>query len=310
MAMTPAQARAINPLLTEVARGYTNQEFVGLKLFPYVPVAQRGGQIVKFGKEQFRLLNTERAPGANVASTDFEYSTEGYALKQHALAGKVPIELMEDASQVPGVDLGKVAVNQVMEQIGLKLEYKQATLARTAGSYASENKATLSGTSQWSHTSSTPTKDIKTAREAIRSKIGRYPNILILGAPVFAALTEHAAIVDRIKYTGRDSITPQMLAQLLNVDEVQIGGSVYMNAAGAFVDVWGKDAILAYSAPVSLAQMGSPSFAYTYRLKNHPVVNQPYFNEANMSWYYRVVDEHDPVMTGADAGYLFTNAVA
>ena len=64
--MTPRQARVIDQILTTVARGYKNSAFVGMTLFPYVPVGQRGGRILKFGKEAFRLYETRRAPGGLV----------------------------------------------------------------------------------------------------------------------------------------------------------------------------------------------------------------------------------------------------
>lgn len=307
---TPAQGRVVNPVLTNVARGYKNAAFIGLLLFPYVQVAQRGGSIVKFGKEHFRLPATERAPGGDVAAYDFSYSNDNYALTQHAISPKVPVETLEDAAQVPGIDMGSIAVMQGMEIIGLKLEVAQATLARNASAYASSNKVTLSGDTQWSDPDSTPLVDIATGREAIRQKIGRYPNLLTLSAPVFNALTNHADIIERFKYTTQNSITEEMLARLLKVPKVAVGEAVYANPDGTFSDVWGKDAILSYSAPESVAAMGSPSFGYTYRLARHPFAEEPYFNKKNRSWYYPVIDENAPVIAGADAGYLFKSAVA
>lgn len=62
--MTPATARVIDPILTNVARGYANNALIGMSLFPAVPVQQRGGKIVSFGKEAFMTYATGRAPGA------------------------------------------------------------------------------------------------------------------------------------------------------------------------------------------------------------------------------------------------------
>ena len=44
--LTPAQARVVDPVLSNVAQGYRNAELVGDALFPFVPVLQRGGKIV------------------------------------------------------------------------------------------------------------------------------------------------------------------------------------------------------------------------------------------------------------------------
>jgi hypothetical protein len=88
--MTPGQARVVDPVLTTVAQGYKNSEFVGFALFPAVPVDLRGGQVIQFGKEAFRLYNTRRAPGGAVKRLQVGYSGEKYALESHSLAGQVP----------------------------------------------------------------------------------------------------------------------------------------------------------------------------------------------------------------------------
>lgn len=309
--MNTSQARVINPVLSQVARGYKNQAFVGNRLFPIVPVAQRGGTVIQFGAEQFVLEETNRSPGSNVAKSNFNYANATFGLRQHALSGKVPVELMEDASAVPGIDLGKIAVNNTMEKIGLRVEVEQAQLARNTANYAVSNKVTLSGTSQWSHASSTPAQDIAAASEVIRSLVGVYPNLLTLSARVFTALRNHPAIKDHFKYTGRESITTEMLAQYLNVDEVAVGKSIHKESLTATPqDVWGKDAILSFSAVEGLASMGSPSAFYTYRLKNYPIVEKAYYDPDTRSWIYPVVNEVSPVIAGADAAFLFKDAVA
>lgn len=307
--MTPGQARVIDPVLTNVARGWKSQEFVGQNLFPFIPVGQRGGRVIQFGKEAFRLYQTGRAPGGSVSRVDYGYTNRTYGLKQDALAGKVPIELTEEAKAVPGINLGMQAVNSTMRIIQLGLEYQQATLARNAATYGTNNKSTLSGTSQWSDPASTPTKDIEEAKEAIRSAIGMYPNLLILGAPVFTGLKQHSEITDRFKYTSSKSITTDMLAGLWDLENVVVGKSVYADADDNFVNVWGKDAILAYVTPESLQAMGAPSFAYTYRLNGYPIAEEPYYDKDERSWIYPVIQETSPEIVGADAGFLFTDAV-
>lgn len=308
--MSGSQVRVVDPVLTEVARGYSNPAFVGSGLFPYVPVGVRGGKIVQFGKEAFRLYNTARAPGAQVAVAQFGYSGLNYALNDHAIAGLVPIEHLEDASVVPGMDLGSAAVLFAKNSINLRLEVEQAAIARTAASYAVGNKATLSGTSQWSHASSFPIQAIEDAKEAIRLQVGVRPNTLVIGAKVFAALKQHATIVDRIKYTSREVATPELLASLFGLDRVLVGDAVSQDADGNMQDVWGKDAILAYTNTAPLASMGAPSYGYTYRLRNYPVAEMPWLDRDIESWKYPVRDSVAPVIAGAEAGFLWTAAVA
>jgi hypothetical protein len=311
--MTNASARVIDPILTTAAQGYKPAEFVGSALFPAVPVDQRGGKIVSFGKEDFALYATARAPGGNTKRVQFGYSSGSYALEQNALEALVPFEQMQEADQVPGIDLSRVGVMKTQNIIALRLEKAQADLATNAATYAAANKTTLSGTSQWSDLTtgvSDPIANIETAKEAVRAATGKRPNTIVMGALVMAKLRQHPKIIDRIKYTGRDVPTPELLAALFGVQRVLVGDAVYADAAGAFVDVWGKFVVVAYTEIGSLADMGLPSYGYTYQLRGFPLVESPYQDRNAKSWVYPVTDENAPVIASATAGYLISAAVA
>lgn len=310
--MNPAQARVIDPILTTAAQGYQNAEFVGGLLFPAVPVQQRGGKILTFGREDFRLYATGRTPGSNTKRVMFGHAGSPYALEQHALEGVVPFELMEEADAVPGIDLGSGAVQKTQDIIGLRLEKAQADLATTAANYGAGNKITLSGASQWSDYSGTsdPIKDVGIAKEAVRSQIGKRPNTVVMGAAVWEKLKEHPKVVDRVKYTGRDSATPELIAALFGVQRVVVGDALYENDTGALADVWGKFVIVAYTELGGIADRGKPTFGYTYQLGGYPLVEQPYQDRNAKSWIYPVTDEVAPVIAGAAGGYLISAAVA
>lgn len=310
--MTPGQARVIDPILSTVAQGYKQAEFVGELLFPVVPVDQRGGKIISFGKEDFQLYNTGRAPGANTKRVTFGHAAGNYALEQHALEGIVPFEIMEDANQVPGINYSTVAVQKTQNIIALRTEKAQADLATNASNYAASNKTTLVGTAQWSDYSGTsdPAKDITAAIEVVRAKVGKRANTVVLGPAVFAALKNHPKVIDRIKYTGRDTVTTDLLASLWDVKTVKVGDAVVADDAGNFTDAWGKFVVVAYTETGTLQDAGLPSYGYTYRLRNNPAVESPYQDRNAKSWVYPVTDELSPVIAGALAGYLISAAVA
>lgn len=311
--LSVSQARVIDPILSTVAQGYRNADAVGFALFPYVPVGQRGGKIITFGKEDFALYNTVRAPGAATKRVQYGYSGASYALEGHALEALVPNELLEEAAAVPGINLATSAVLKTQNIISLRLEYLQAQIATTAGNYAASNKVTLAGTSQWSDLASgvsDPVKDIEAAKEAVRKQTGRRPNTVVMGPAVMAMLKMHPKVIDRIKYTGRDVPTEELLASLFGVKQVKVGDMVYTDTAGVVQDVWGKYVVVAYTELGSLAEAGSPTFGYTYRLTGYPMVRRPYADENANSWIYPVADEVMPVIAGASAGYLISAAVA
>ncbi len=308
--MSTSAARVIDPILSTVARGFQNSELIGMNLFPAVPVAQRAGKIIQFGKEHFQTFDTSRAPGAAIKRLKIAYSSASYAIEDHSLGATVPVELMEEAQAVPGINLATASVNTVMQAMRLRLEIAQATLATTAGNYGSSNKSTLSGATQWSHADSNPMTAVETAKEAIRAATGKRPNVVLMGAAVWAKLCTHPAIIDRMKYTGRDVPTTDLVAALFGVNQVLVGDAITASDAGVFSDVWGKFVVVAYTEKSGLADMGRPTFGYTYQLGGYPFVEPPRWDADTRTWVYDVSDAVKPVIAGADAGYLFSAAVA
>lgn len=283
-------------------------------LFPRVNMPLRGMRRIEFGREAFRLYATARAPGSDRKAVQFGYLGRPVALDQHSLAGKVPIEHSQEARKVPGIDLGKNAVDSVLSIISLNREAAQGALARDPANYDTNHKVALSGADKWSDHSGTsdPNADVKEAKEAIRSSVGRYPNTMVLGPRVFLGLQEHPRIRDRFKYTSSDSVTTEMLARYFDVETVKVGKAVYLPEDAAedadFTDVWGDDVILAYVPAAGERQMAVPSYGYTYQLANHPFVKQAWFNAGNDSWMYPVNDEFSAELVGPTAGFLIQGA--
>lgn len=312
-----SQVRVIDPVLTQIAQGYKQSELVGYNLFPKVPVGLRGGNIITFGKEDFMQYVTARAPGENTRRVQFGYSGSPFALIDYSLEGMVPIEVYQEGVDMTNgwaVDHMDLAMKKVEAIMALRLEIQQAALARTAASYQAANKITLSGTGQWSDQTSgisTPMKNIETAKEAVRAATGKRANTVVMGAAVLAQVRTHPLVVDRMKYTGRDIVTADLLASLFGVARVLIGDAIYSNDAGTtFTDVWGKDVVVAYTDLSTVADMGAPSYGYTYNLNGYPVVEIPYFDRNAKSWFVPVTRAEAPVIAAVNAGYLITNAVA
>ena len=305
---TTAQARVVDPVLSNVAQGYKHVEHVGSILFPRVPVFVRGGQIIEFGRESFRRYNARRSPGAATKRVEFGHLGKPYALFQDALEGKVPREHMDDASQVPGIDLGSRAVNGVMSIMSLGLEIEQASIATDANNYDANHKVALVGNQVWTdQANSDPIGDIDTGREAIRASVGLYPNTALLSAKAFTAAKKHPAVLDRFKFTSSDSVTPAMLANLWDIERVVVGKAVVFEDDDSATDVWSNGVVLAYT---SLGSIGAeePSYGYTYTLNGHPLSEPTYWDSNAKSWIYPITYERAPVLSGITAGYLIENA--
>lgn len=312
--MAPVNTRTaavIDPILSTHARGYRNLEFVAGVLFPRVTVPNRNMRVLRFGKEAFRMVNTRRAPGADKKRIQYGYASDPIGLVQDALEAVVPIEHQQEAMSVPGVDLAQGAINMVLDVVDLNLEYDCAQLARSAANYGANNKLTLVGAARWTNAASTPKQDVQAAQENIRRQIGRYANTMVLGPTAFNGLTNHPAIKDQFKYTGRDSITVEMLAAYFNVKKVVVGTGVYLPQTALdtamATDIWGDDVVLAY-VPETGNTFQVPSYGYTYELSGYPHVTQPYFENSKDSWIYPTTVERRPWLVGAEGGFLFTDA--
>lgn len=309
--MTPSQARAIDPILTEVARGYRSPKAaIANILFPIVTVMQRAGNIISFGPDDFKLVSTVRAPGSNTKRVQFGYASGNYSLVDYRLEALTPWEIQEEAGAVPGIDLLAMSVRKVQNVMALEREHQAATLARNADNYASNNKETLTSTARWSDPTSDPIADVMEAREIIRQQTGEYPNVLELGPKVVSAVRNHPKILDRLSTSAdRPPASLVQLAALLEIPQIVVGEAVYHDGT-QFQDVWGTDAILAFTTPASLAEMGSPSYGYTYQLEGRPVVEEGYEDRNANSYVNPVADARAPALVGASAGFIFKTAVA
>ncbi|MCM2291087.1 major capsid protein [Allorhizobium sp. BGMRC 0089] len=310
-ALNQRTAAVVDPILSTHARGYRNSTFIAGALFPRVSIPNRSMLVIKFGKEAFRKLNTRRAPGSATKRVQYGYASDPVALVQDSLEGIVPTEHQQEAEKVPGIDLGAGAVNMVLDVLDLNLEVESARLARDPANYDANHKLALTGTDRWTDPDSDPKADFDEAREIIRRSIGRYPNTLALGPNSGNALKNHPKIKEQFKYTGRDSITAEMIAAYFDIKKVVIGAAVYLpetaDDATLANDVWGDDAILAY-VPETGDNFQVPSFAYTYELTGYPQVEQPYYERPIKSWVYPTTAERRPYLVGAEGGFLFQGA--
>lgn len=311
MSMTPSQARVVDPILSTHVRGYKQPGMIGNFLFPRAPVAMYGGKILTFGKEAFRLYNTRRAPGGATKRIDFGYEGDPFAIVPSGLEAKVPRELMRDATQVPGIDLGSRAVNTVMRVMTLSHEYECARILRGEANYDNDHKITLAAGDRWTSPDSDPNADVELAKASVAASIGIEPNTAMLSAAAFAALKYHPKLLEHFKFTKGGHITLDMLKDLWDIEHIHVGkAKVAAGDDDKFGDVWGRDAWFGYVTENLSPNVEEPSFGYTYFIEDHPIVEVPYWDNNAKSWIYGVSDDNSPVLSGMGAGYLIVGAGA
>lgn len=299
--------RIVDPVLTNIARGYRNAQFVGEALLPLADMDKEAGIVPLFGKEAFRLWDTERAIRAqsNLMIPD-DINTLDVVLREHDLA--YPVDYREQAESM--FDAEARAAKRVKEAIDLRREVSCAALAQNVNTYLSGGKVALAGASQWSASGGDPVAVVETGKEVVRSRIGVRPNTILMGASVYAALKFHTKLQGALGANEQKLITLEHLRALFGIQNIVVGEGLAGDSTTA--DIWSDNLVLAYVAQAGAGEKSdyeTPSFGYTLRKKGMPETDK-YDTNGGKVRFVRHTDMYKPVVVGADAGYLISDIVA
>lgn len=323
--MNYSEIKLFDPVFTNLAHGYTSQRpSVADFISPRVPVPTRSGQIIKFGKEEFAVTDTKRAPGTNIMREGTSYTADKFMLSQDALAAEIPYEFVEESNQVGLRNLQRLYLNKVLNKLMLGWEVEVLDLVTNPDNFETSLTSTVGN--KW-NAASDPQNDIFSAKEAVRAQSAVYPNSMVMGPAVYNALMTNDAIREQFKYTTAGSINLSMLAGYFDLSRgIRVSEQV-KEVDGGFVDIMPADAVLLFYAPPTVAtgslrgsavdaDMGTPSFCYTYTHQDYPQVT-PYRQDPDRRVLVAdVIHEHQAVITGigqtgkAGAGYLLTNVLS
>jgi hypothetical protein len=313
----------IDPVLTTIVRGWKNATLVGTALCPIVPSPKRSGKVVAFGKEAFATYKTKRSVRGYSNRIEWGYSADPYNIDQHSLEHLADLTEIQETEGTIGIGYEAATMSALMGAHALNLEKEIADVVANPANYDANHKTILTGNDKWSvgegASRSRPFRQVKDWAQQIRRSIGIKPNTLFLGSEVFDALDDHEDIRDRIKHTSRETLTPEMLAEMWGLVQVIVGDAVHL-AEGEGEELgdmaWGKSAILAYVNPNAIGRgvvsytptidvsMQEPSAFYTYVLDGMPAAETPYEERAQKSIVYGVNYDRQVVVTGQGAAFL------
>ncbi|KGQ34650.1 inorganic pyrophosphatase [Gallibacterium genomosp. 2] len=303
-----AKLRVQDPVLTQLAQGYYNNELIGETLMPVVEIDKEAGKIPTFGRLAFRLPSTVRnLRGASNRLEPEDIGAIDVALEEHDV--EYAIDYREENEAI--FSLRQFALNTTQDVIALGREKEIADVAQNEANYDSTNKIVLSGESQFSHANSDPFTVFDMAKRAIKRSIGRKANVCIIAGDVWQVLKEHPKVIEKIKYVQTGIITPEIFAKLIDVDTVKIGEAVYEESS-TLKDIWTDTIVLAYVAPRSTEKKGTvyePSYGYTVRRKGGLFVDR-YVENGGKLEVIRTTDIHKPHLVGKPAGYLIKDCLA
>ena len=269
----------VNRPLTDLSVAFSNEDSNSVfdKVFPVVPVTKQSDQYFVYDAEAwFRTDAQRRAPGAEIAVSGWTLSQDTYFAERYALGHDIDDPSRANAD--PAVtDLDGDAVRFLTEDLRIRNEKDWVSKYFTTGVWTGASSTTdMTGVAaapstateflQWNDLASTPIEDIRGEMTAVQRRRGRRPNSLTLGVEVWTVLADHPDILDRIKYTEKGVVTTDLLASLLDLDNVWISSMVENTGAegqpGTFGFQAGKNALLAYVAPNPGLRI--PSAGYTF----------------------------------------------
>lgn len=304
------EIRMVDPVLTTVAQGYTNASMVADKLFPTVQVKKVKGKIPLFGRESFMTRDTERAIRADsnrIAPSDLtllEYETQEHDVE-------MAMDYLEEEESPYAYSYEQRLTKDLSDILQLGKEKEAADLAQNADNYESGMKKVISSGNAWDDytiSAVNPINDILDAVSAVRNKIGKYPNTMIIGDSAYRVLINHPKLTDRIKYAGIAKASFANLKELLGIQNIFVGASVYTDDGDTFQDVWADNVVIAYVDQNEKGKRSeyNPSFGYTLQREGKPEIDT-YIENGGKIKVIRNTDNYCIKVTCNDAAYLISN---
>jgi len=262
----------VDRVLSSMSVAYMQENglYAASKFLSQVPVKRQSDSYFKFDKGDFFRDEAQlRAPGAPAAEVGFGLSTGTYNCVRYAAKYKLPWEIRDNAEDPQ--QLERAAVEKITQTLLIKRErlFASAMLGTSLWSSDQTGVASNPSTDQfvcWDVSGSTPRKNLRDQAMALQKSIGRRPNKLFLGQKSYEALAIHSDFVNLIATDTSRLVTPQFIAQALDIEEVVIGGATYNTAAqGATASmsfIADDVALMAYVAPS--ASLMTPSAAYEF----------------------------------------------
>ncbi|ARR52037.1 capsid protein [Rhizorhabdus wittichii DC-6] len=245
----------IDPALSAIAVAYKNADYIADLVLPRIRVNKQEFKFMQYASDTFfNIPDTRVGRKSKPNEVDLKGEEVTDSTDDNGLDGGVPIADMENADE--RYDPLGLEIMLLQELIALAREKRAADRIFTAANYPSGLKQTLSGTSQFSHTSSTP---IQTINDALDLPLMR-PNQLVFGQAVWTKFRSHPQIVEACLGTAakQGNVSRQQVAELFEVKEVLVG-SARGNASKkgqtpSMTRLWGKQLAMLYKAPVPEAK--------------------------------------------------------
>jgi hypothetical protein len=313
--------------LQNVSVAYKNKAYIGNRIFLILDGIDPKSKIAIYSKGAwFRNDAGIRGPGSRAKRSGFPIDWASIATKEYAFASEVTDEdrRFSKSKFAPPLQPDQDAIEFATDKVDMSKEVRIAEMI-TGGTWMDGNVGGEDAEGLWSPVGSTNTflSDITKGTKAIQANSGVKPNCLAIDYATYMALKECEAVLDKIKYTQRGVLTAELLAALLDLDEVLVGEAIVNTAKEKKTGteftakyIWevntGKGMGFLFNRPKAPGRK-VPAPGYQARVAyddGSPRRTTTWREPAEHQDVYEVAEETDIVLVDAALGYLFKDTYA
>lgn len=308
----------VDAILTGISIAYMQDadHFVAGKVFPTVPVQKQSDKFFTYSQDDFfRDEVQQRADGTESAGSGYGLSTDSYSANVWSLHKDIGDQTRANADAP--LDMSADATRYLAQQMLIRQDRDWASSYFGTSIWGTDTTpSTL-----WSASSgSDPIGDVQTGINTVLTNTGYRPNVGVCSYAVFSILKNHADIVERYKYTTSESMTTDLIARVLGLDNLYVMGSIVNTAdegaSASYAQIGDKDMLLAY-VPDTPGLM-QPSAGYNFSWTG--LANSGGFGTATSVSRFRmdhlraerleIMASWDYKVVSSALGYFFSNCVA
>ena len=310
----------VNKLLSNVSVAYKNQIYIAESVAPVLLVDKKSDLIATYNKDFWARSVAKKTNALEPPPIGgYEVAYETYFCEERSVGDIIPDAQV--ANQDPPFNARADSTEWVTDQLQLEHEIDFLTNFWTTGVWGTDVAGGVDFTKWSTYATSDPIQDIRGWMRTIRRNLlGRQPNKLVLGDMTFDVLADHPSLLERVQYGSSSDqpamVTPNLIAQLLGLQEVQVGHVVYTTTAEGAATItytagYDDDALLCFVA--SRPGLKTPSALYTIvwrtlygatryiRMRREPLSDKGWLIEGFQHYVIKGLS--------ADAGIFISDAV-
>jgi hypothetical protein len=300
------------PVLQNFSQMYANDEYIGTRIMPVVPVPLGTGSASYWTHDQanaFTAPDDSIATGGTVNEVTEGLTPTSVTLLPRALQERLDVRV-KAAMDAPVAQMVTPLLT-VLDGLLLNQEVRIAAIAGVAGSYGA-NTAPIAALDRWSTAAGgDPGGDIDTAKAALFG--GSSPSLTVgfCSLAVYNVLRRNPVILDHFKYTGRDVLGRRQLADYLELDELLVGAARRNTAlpgvAAVYARIW-PDVFGVVRVP-RMPAVKVATFGITLE---EPKSEMEWFEAAEGGWgafHSKVAFADASVVVSNACGFLYTTPI-